>query len=364
MKFRCERDVLSEGLAVAGRAVSGRGGPLPVLSGLRVVLDGDQLQVTGSDLDLTITVDLTVAGDVDGHAVIPAKLAADIVKSLEPGAVTVEVDGEEARISCGRSQFSVHVIPAEEFPKLTRSSTESIKLDPAEFADGLRQVVPAASTDDSRPILTGVLMANEGAGLRMVATDSYRLAVRDLPGTSALAEGQSVLVPSRALQELARALVGANDLQLELGDREASFVAGDVRLTTRLIDGDFPNYRGLIPQSQPNRVTVGRSALIDALRRVKLMAREATPVRLSMRDGSLELMAITQDVGQASEELDATYEGTELTVAFNPDYLMAGLEVTPGDEVSLETIDPGKQAVLRSLEHPDFLYLLMPVRVS
>lgn len=364
MRFRCERDILADALATAGRAVSGRGGVPPVLQGLRFVLKGDQLQVTGSDLDLTISVDVTVAGANDGQAVVRAKLAGDIVKALEPGAVEFEVDGEQARISCGRSQFSLLVNSAEEFPQLARTVGETVKLDASEFAEGLRQVVPAASADDSRPILTGVLLAGEGTGLRMVATDSYRLAVRDLPGTSALGEGQSVLVPSRALQEVGRLLGRADELQLELGEREASFITGGVRLTTRLIDGDFPNYRGLIPQSQPNRLTVDRGALIDALRRVKLLAHETTPVRLTMQDGGLQLMAISQDVGQATEELDASYQGEPLTVAFNANYLMAGLEVAPGDEISIDTLDPAKQAVLRSLEHPDFLYLLMPVRVS
>ena len=187
---------------------------------------------------------------------------------------------------------------------------------------------------------------------------------RDLPGTSVLAEGQKVLVPSRALTEVARALQSASELTLLLGERDASFLIDGVRLSTRLIEGEFPNYRGLIPQSQPNRLTVGRTALIDALRRVKLMAREATPVRLTMSADGLELVAITQDVGQAHEQLDAQYEGTDLTVAFNPDYLMNGLDVTPGDEVSIETVDTLKPALLRSLETTDFLYLLMPVRVS
>ena len=363
MKFRCERDVLVDGLATAGRAVSSRGA-LPVLSGLRLDLTGDRLRLTGSDLDLTITVDVTVAGSDDGEIVIPAKLATDIVKALEPGAVTIETADGEAKISGGRSDFSVNLIPAEEFPQLASAAGESVKLDAGEFAEGLRQVISAASTDDSRPILTGVLLAAEGTGLRLVSTDSYRLAVRDLPGTSVLADGQTVLVPSRALTEVVRALGDDDALTLELGEREASITIGDVRLTTRLIDGDFPNYRGLIPQSQPNRLTVDRSQLIDAVRRVKLMAREATPVRLTMRDGSVDLVAITQDVGQAHETIDATYTGDELTVAFNPEYLLTGLEVTPGDEVSLETVDSLKPALLRSTGSADFLYLLMPVRVS
>jgi DNA polymerase-3 subunit beta len=180
-----------------------------------------------------------------------------------------------------------------------------------------------------------------------------------------LREGQSVLVPSRALRELERLLGSAEEVTLRLGEREATFEVGGTRLTTRLIEGDFPNYRGLIPSSHPNRLTVGREALAEAVRRVKLMAREPnTPVRLSMSADGLELVAITQDVGQAHEQVDAAYEGTELTVAFNPDYLLNGVEVTPGDEMSLDTVDAQKPAVIRSTAGDEFLYLLMPVRVS
>jgi DNA polymerase-3 subunit beta len=292
------------------------------------------------------------------------------VRALGSGAVEVEITDEEARITAARSQFAVRTIPAHEFPKLPEPAEDTVELDAQAFADALRQVVSAASNDESRPILTGVLMAAEEGSLRLVATDSYRLAVRDLPGTSVLAEGQSVLVPSHALKELARLLGEAETVTLRLGERDASFEVaavgelGPVRLMTRLIEGEFPNYRGLIPKTQPNRLTVGRDALLDALRRVRLLAREATPVRLVMKPDSLELLAVTQDVGQAHEELDGKFEGNELTVAFNPEYLIAGIEVTPGDEITLETIDALKPALVRSLEGSEFLYLLMPVRVS
>ena len=173
-----------------------------------------------------------------------------------------------------------------------------------------------------------------------------------------------MLVPSRALRELERLLAGTDEVTLRLGERDATFEIGSVKLTTRLIEGEFPNYRGLIPSSYPNVLTVGREALMDAVRRVKLMAREATPVRMVMRTDGLELVAITQDVGQAHENLDAKYEGAELTVAFNPEYLLDGIEVTPGDEVVVSTLDALKPAVIRSTDGGDFLYLLMPVRVS
>lgn len=363
MKFRCERDVLVEALATAQRATSGRA-TLPVLSGLRVALSGDQLRLTGSDLDLTITTEVQVSGEDDGVAVLPAKIAVDVVRSLEPGAVEVATDGDAARISGGRSNFRLHSIPADEFPNLSEPSGEKVVLQAAALAEGLRQVVRAASRDESRPILTGVLLAAEGQGLRMVSTDSYRLSVRDLPGTTPLREGQTVLVPSKALDELSRVLADDAEVTLVLGERDASFQVGSFHLTTRLIEGEFPNYRGLIPTSQSNRLVIDRQALLEAVRRVRLMARENSPVRLAMSPGQLELRAVTLDVGEASEQLDASYEGEELTVAFNPEYLVDGLEVTPGDEISLETIDALKPALLRPIDSTEFLYLLMPVRVS
>ena len=364
MKFRCERDVLVDALATAGRAVTTRGGALPVLSGVRAELEGDRLVLSGTDLELSISVETTVAGSGDGVAVIPARLFADIVRALEPGAVEVEVAEDTAQVSAARSQFSLRLIPADDFPRSSDLEAEPLAVEARSLAQALRQVVPAASSDDSRPILTGVLVAAEAGGLRLVATDSYRLAVRDLADASILAEGQSVLLPSRALAELTRLLAGADTVQLRLGAREASFEAGRSRLTTRLIEGEFPNYRNLIPRNHPNRLTVNRELLLDAVRRVRLLARESTPIRLAQNAEGLELLAITQDVGQAHEFVDATYEGTELTVAFNPEYLIAGLDATSADEVVLESLDARNPAVLRGVGNQDFFYLLMPVRVS
>lgn len=365
MKFRCERDTLVEALASAGRAVANRGGHLPVLSGVRAELTGNRLKLTGSDSELTIEVEIEVAGDTDGVAVLPSKIASDVVRSLGDPRVELSVEGEEASITAGRFESSLRLLPADEFPRFAPPADDAVTLAAKDFAEALHQVVPAASADDARPILTGVLLAAEADGLRLVATDSYRLSVRDLPGTSVLREGQSVLVPSRALKELERLLGGAEEITLRLGDREATFEVGTTRLTTHLIEGEFPNYRGLIPASHPNRLTVAREALVEAIRRVKLMAREPnTPVRLAMSSDGLELVAITQDVGQAHEQLDAAFDGEDLTVAFNPEYLLSGVEVTPGDEITLDTVDANKPAVIRAAGAEEFLYLLMPVRVS
>jgi len=329
--------------------------------------------LAGSDLDLTIQSEVTVAGSVDGVVVAPARLVTDIVRSLEPGAVLFDADDDELRITSGRSQFAVRTHPAADFPRLPIAAGDAVTLPAGGLADALRQVVRAASSEELRPILTGVLMAAEGTGLRLVATDSYRLAVRDLPGAGVFKEGQKVLVPSRALAELQRLLSSfasgdASKAQLavtlRLGEREATFELGAVRLTTRLIEGEFPNYRQLIPASYPNRLRVAKEPLLDAVRRVKLLVKDqTTPVRIALRADGIELTVITQDLGQATEDIDAKYEGVEMTVAFNPNYLIDGIEAIVTDEIQLDTLDSLKPATLRPTEGSEYLYLLMPVRV-
>jgi DNA polymerase-3 subunit beta len=364
--LRCERDVLVEALGTAGRAVAGRSGALPVLGGVQLSIEGDTLQVTGTDLDLTITVQASVSGGADGVVVAPGRLITDIVRALEPGSVVLEADDEELRIASGRSHFTVRTHPAGDFPRLPVATGETVTLPTEGLTEALRQVTRAASSEDSRPILTGVLMAAESDGLRLVATDSYRLAVRDLRGVGVLAEGQRVLVPSRALNELMRLLGGpASEVSLRLGAHDVTFRTGPVSLTTRLIEGEFPNYRQLIPSGYPNRLIVGREPLLDAIRRVKLLARDATtPVRIALRPNGIELTVITTDWGTATEDVDAKYEGAEMTVAFNPTYLSEGVEAITGDEVALDTLDALKPATLRPIDGDDYLYLLMPVRVS
>lgn len=372
MKFRCERDSLVEALGTTGRAVASRGGALPVLSGIRLEVSGSTLRLAGSDLELTIQTEIEVNGLGDGVTILPARLVEQIVRAFEPGAVAFEAVEDDVRITSARSQFSLRILPADEFPRLPfaidAGGTEPSPVTlPAEtLAEALRQVVRAASSDDSVPVISGVLLAAEAGGLRLVATDRYRLAVRDLPGAEVLREGQQVLVPSRALSELQRLLSGAESVTLRLGERDASFEVGRVRLTTRLIEGQFPPYAKLFPDSYPNRLTVGREALLDAVRRVRLIVRDAiNPVRVAMRADGVECTVITQELGQATEDLDAKYEGTEMTMGFNPTFLIDGLEAVQGDEVALETVDPMKPATLRAIEGGgEFLYLLMPVRLT
>ena len=376
MKFRCERDSLVEVLATAGRAVGTRSSAQVVLSGLRIETVGNRLSVIGTDLDLTVHVSTEAIGIADGVCVAPAKLLADIVRSLEPGAVTIEAQGEKVEIGAARSRFSLRTFPAADFPTLPEPPDPATFLPAGGLASALHQVVRAASGDDARPLLTGVLIAPEGNGVRLVATDSYRLALRDIEGSDAFSGTSQILVPARALSELQRLSAlgsGAKSegegeapvVGLSIGDHDVTFTAGEVKVSTRLLDGTYPDYRQLIPAEYPNRLHVGKDSLLDALRRVRLLVRDnTTPVRLSMRHGGVDLTVVSQEVGDASETVDADFEGEDLTIAFNPTYLIDGVEAVAGDEVLLETVDATKPATVRAAEEADFRYLLMPVRVS
>jgi len=365
VKFRCERDLLFDALSVAGRAVSTRGTSLPVLSAVLFETTEDSLILTGTDLDLTIQVVVPVVVTESGLAAIPARLITDIVKAVQQGAVTIESDEHEARVSAGRSQFAVRTLDAEEFPRITPVENYTATLPSAELADALKQVVRAASADDARPVLTGVLLSAENDGLRLVATDSYRLAIRDVAGANVLQAEQSVLVPSKALGELGRLLGGTEEVRVALDEREITFSIGGTRVSSRLIEGQFPDYRPLIPATYPNRLRLDRDVLLEAVRRVKLLVRDTTtPVRLALRADGVELTVVSQEIGQATEDVEAKYEGDAITVAFNPAYLIDGLEAVPPGDVLIETIDALKPATLKVDERSDFLYLIMPVRVS
>ena len=366
MKFRCERDTLADAIATAQRAVAARPGALPVLSGIRLTLGKDAVELVGSDLELTIRVEAPANVEGEGSAVVPARLLSDIVRKLEAGQVAVEFGDEDAKIDAGRANFALRTLPAADFPRLPEVTGTGVRVEAAALAEALRQVVPAASRDDARPILTGVLLTASGGGLRLVATDSYRLAVRDLQGvTQFLEEGQKVLVAGRGLAEVQR-LLGDGEIEVVLGEREVVFRVGTTEVTARLIEGDFPNYEQLIPSGYPNRLTVSRDVIHAAVERVRLVGqgRDTAPIRLAMTSEGLELSAVAQDVGEAHESVEAKYEGADLTVAFNSQFLLEGIDAAGAPEISIESIDPLKPAVLRATDNADFLYLLMPVRIS
>ena len=359
MRIRAERDDLADVFSRAARAVSARS-PLAVLQGLHLAVTGRALRVTGTDLDVTVRTQLEVEVLEEGRTVVPARLITEAVRKLPVGAVVVEAAAGEVQFTGGGPKFRFREMAVDDFPTLPEADLKGgLEVDGPEFVQALEQVMVAASHDDARPVLTGIYFeAYEGA-LRLVATDSYRLALRDVP---AVRSTVAALIPARALRELHRT-VGAKKLQVAVGTREASFGSERGTLTVRLIEGTFPNYRQLLPASYPSHLTVGREALLEAIGRASLVAEDHIPIRLQLQAGGAELSVTRQDVGGETEHVAGDYQGDDMTIAFNSRYLNDGVAAVEEDQVVLDVIDPLKPGVVRGAESGDFLYLLMPVRL-
>jgi DNA polymerase III subunit beta len=362
VKFRCDRDVLSEALQTVQRGVSSRPG-IPALTGVLIeATDAGELTLITTDLEVSARLSIAVQVSEPGIALVPARLLADTVKSLSNAPVDVETDQGQARIRCAAYEGTLRLLPAEDFPGLQEPSGTRVTADAGPFAEAVGQVARGASRDEARPVLTGVLLEVSREGVVLVATDSYRLAVRDLVAT---ADGEArAIVPERAMSEAGRA--AANDekgtIELLIDESQLSFRIGSLTLTSRLIEGEFPNYRQLLPEAMESRLTVSRQQLLDAVRRVGLLARDTTPVRLEFNALGVKLSSSSPDLGQAVETVEARYEGEDLTVAFNPQYLADGLTAATGETVRLDVRDGLKPGVVHG-EGDEFTYLVMPVRL-
>ncbi len=359
MRIRAERDDLADVLGRAGRAV-GTKSPLPILQGVLCEVEGNQLKVTGTDTELTIQTKLEVDVLEEGRTLVPAKLAAEAVRKLPQGAVTISASDGEVEITGNGPRFLLRELLVDDYPEVSFERNGSgTSIDGKLLTHAVGQVGVAASGDEARPTLTGVLFESTEDGMRLVATDSYRLAVRDVPGVEV--EGPTV-VPYRALREVGRT-VGDAQMAFDLGDRDASFSSDRGQLTVRVIESTFPNVQQLFPASYPNRLVVAKAGLLEAVGRAALVAEDHIPVRLAMHDGGVELSVSRQEVGEETEHLAGDYTGEEMTIAFNTRYLTDGVSAVDGDNVVIETIDPLKPGLISGTEDPSFRYLLMPVRL-
>ncbi len=362
MRIRAERDDLADVFSRANRGVGLRSA-LPILTGVLCEVTGSTLQVTGTDLEITVRTTTEVEVMDEGSVVIPAKIVSEAIKKMPEGAVTLSSADGEIEISGRGPKFSLRELPVDEFPQLPEVSLEGASnVDGDELAGAVAQVTIAASTDAARPILTGVLIEHDDDGLRLVATDSYRLAVRSLPGVEI---GGSGLIPARGLRELART-IGSSKVQVAIPGREAKFASDRGSLTLRMIEGTFPNYRQLLPDSYPNTMVLSKASLLEALGRASLVAEDHIPVRLKLAEGGVEVTVIRQDVGGEVEHISGTYSGEtdEVLIAFNPRYLTDGVSAIDADEIEIHVVDGLKPSVIRGVGKPEFTYLLMPVRVA
>ncbi|HET9508197.1 MAG TPA: DNA polymerase III subunit beta [Gaiellaceae bacterium] len=367
LKISCTRDELVAKLGVVSRAVSTRGA-VQVLSGILLSVQDGELTLAATDMELSLRTTLEAEVEGDGAVVIPGKLLVDLARLLPANDVAIEYRPQEgvAQITSGSASYRLNIYGAEDFPRLPAVDAQLHAIDREALLETIDRVARSASRDESRPVLTGILVRFEGGKLVMVATDSYRLSVKETPLAEAAPELEAI-IPARALQELTRLAAGDS---VELGVQENHVVfgtslpgGGRAWLTTRRIDGQFPNYRQLLPESFEIELTVARAELYDVVRRVAVMAQRNSPLRLRFAEGELTVSAQTQDVGEARESLPVPYSGEEFTIGFNAEFLRDGVDSISGDDVRLKLINPLRPAILEDLAG-DFTYLIMPIRLA
>ena len=364
LKITCPRDELIRQLSVVSRAASTRT-TVQVLAGILLRAEEGKLELAATDMELSLRTSLEAEIDTEGAVVVPGKLLVDLARLLPGDDVSIEHRQGEGvvEIVSGSASYRIHTYNAEDFPRLPElTGTQLATIDAEALLATAMKVSRAASRDESRPVLTGILVRFEGDNLIMAATDSYRLAVKET-SMSTPAPELDAIVPARALLELARVSQGASELQLGVQENQVLFASDGVLLTTRRIEGQFPNYRQLLPESFEHEVTLPREELLDVVRRVSVMAQRNAPLRLRFAEGELTVSAQTQDVGEGRETMPASYQGEPLDIGFNPDFLRDGIESAEGDELRLKLISPLRPAVLQG-DSEDFSYLIMPIRLA
>ena len=378
MKFRVERDAFADAVAFVARSLPSRA-PVPVLGGVLLdAADEGTLTVSGFDYEVSARVEVAAMIGDGGRALVSGRLLADITRSLPPHPVDVTVDGPRASLICGNARFSLPTMSAEDYPQLPEMPPIVGELAPEVFARAVSQVAVAAGRDDTLPMLTGIRVEIDGSSLTMAATDRFRLAVREFtwePGEGGPASGDgevtAILAPAKTLSEAAKTLTsGGSKIELALGrgDGLLGLAGGGRRSTTRLLDAEFPRYRQLLPKEHTSAAVVEIAPLVDAIKRVSLVAERGTQVRLEFSEGSLRLTAGGDDEGSAEEELGVDYTGDPVTIAFNPGYLLDGLGALHTDRAHLSFTTPNRPALVKPVGEdgevlPGYLYLLMPVRL-
>ncbi len=362
IRATCSRNELATALGIVARGLSTRGA-VQVLSG--ILLRGEEGRLTLASTDMEISLRASIAGELSGEGgvVVPGRLLTDLARLLPDDSVTLayeEGDGVLS-ITSGSHASRLNVYSAEDFPRLPPTDIPLHTIAAPALLATIEKVARAASRDESRPVLTGILVRFEGDQLVMAATDSYRLAVKETQLEESGPELDAI-IPARALQELARLAGSADEVGLGVHENHVIFSAGDVWLTSRRIDGQFPNYKQLLPETFEAEITTAREPLLEVIRRAGVLAQRNAPLRLRFAEGELAVSAQTQDVGEAHESIPIDYAGEVLEIGFNPDFLRDGLEAVNGETVQLKLINPLRPGLIVS---PDerFSYLIMPIRL-
>jgi len=373
VKIRVERDTLADAVAWAARTLPARPS-LPVLAGLVLTADSQGLTLSSFDYEVSARVMINADVEIPGTTLVSGRLLADIARSLPGAPVTLVSEGTRIVITCGRSSFTLPTLPVEDYPQLPAMPSSSGEINAAVFAEAVAQVAIAAGKDDTLPTLTGIRMEIEGQSITLAATDRYRLAVRNFTWTPTSSSiSTNALIPARTLAETAKALANGQGVTLALaaaGEGLIGFEGSGRRTTTRLLDGEFPKYRTLLPSESAGVATIEVAALTDAVKRVALVAERNTPVRLSFEGSEVILRAGAGEDAQANEAVESLLDGDDIEIAFNPTYLLDGLAALDAPFARMSFTQSTRPAVLTGAADPtselrdDYRYLLMPVRLT
>jgi DNA polymerase III subunit beta len=363
LRITAAQDELAQALSVVSRALSTRTS-VQILSGVLLEARGGQLRLAATDMELSLRASVPAQIEGDGAIVLPGKTFVDIARLLPGNEVTVEHRPAESvvHVTAGNASYTLNTYNAEDFPRLPElEAVSTFTVERESLLETISRVARAASRDESRPVLTGILVQFGGGKLVMAATDSYRLAVKETAFSGTVPDLEAI-VPGRALQELARIANTGDEVEIGVQENQVLFSSDGVWLTTRRIDGQFPNYRQLLPESFEHDLVIPRVELLDVIRRASVMIQRSTPLQLRFAEGELTVVARTHEVGESKESMPIGFAGEPLEIGFNADFLRDGLELIDNDDVRVKLISPLRPAVLQG-EGDDFTYLVMPIRL-
>jgi len=368
VKISLERDALFAQLQTVSRVASTRSA-IQALSGVQLSAQSSGCELRATDMDVGLRVPLEAEVAREGTVVLPARLILDVVRSLPADHISIEARSAEqdVEVVAGNATFHIRTLRGDDFPPFPEPDPDSsVELPADAFVSTALKVAGSASRDETRPVLTGILVSASDRELRMVATDSYRLSVKETTLETPLTSGFEVNVPARALQELARLVSHDQDVPLSVSVRQNQvlFTLGRVVLSSRLIDGQFPNYRQLLPETFEHELRLAGPELTEVVRRISLLAQKNAPLRLAFAEGELTVSAQTPDVGEARESMPVAFTGEPLEIGFNPEFLRAGLEAIDEGDVLLKLISPLRPGLIESGDESRFRYLIMPIRLN
>lgn len=364
MKFSVAKEKLLESLQQVQNVVSTRT-TLPILSNVLLQAHGDEIHLTTTDLDVGVRGSCEADVEKEGATTLPARRLFNIVRELPSSEIQIDVNGKNAAsIRSGQSFFKILGLPEEEFPPLPKfEDAKVVTIRQKDLRDGLRKTSYAISTDETRYVLNGVLFSFKDNKLTLVATDGRRLAMVEIELEFPRSHEAEFIVPTKAVTELQRLLADDGEIKVSMGSGQIAFDLNKTLLVSKLIEGNYPNYRQVIPSEAKERIKLERETFLNSLRRVSLLASDKShSVKLSFSKNSIDITATTPEVGEAKESLAVAYKGRDFSIAFNPEFLMAPLRALTEDEVFLDLIDEMSPGVLK-IQTP-FLYVLMPMRIS